>query len=319
MSLLDEIVFQPAAMQPISACESAMSTLVSFGPHGSLRPLQAQAPWMVCHTTPEQAGTKWVDLCSRLNARGLLIECSVPALEKVPVNTIPRRLFRQSIHLPIDVENVHSADLIEITCQSPITSIWGWPPEIESSSNLPAWLNSVRQVIGGQTPLGIGVSDGVDDNAIRAILACKVDFITLHSRGNIEFLVNTLVRIRKAIEASSISTSVCVRTKISSMEQLLKVVALGANAITVDGLLSEIWQSSNSSMSSFLGTRLPAGIAAPAAPCPIAEKLDKLQTSLQQTLQLTGCSSVQALRGSLRAVSPSAAQLACLPLIGMDS
>lgn len=318
MSLFDEIAFQPAPMQPLPASDIPKSTLVSFGPSGNLRPVQAQAPWMVCQTTPERAGAKWVDLCSRLHARGLVIECSVPALEKVPVNSIPRRLFRQSIHMPIDVENVHAADIIEITCQSPVSSSWGWPPEIESSNNLAIWLSSVRQVIGGQTPLGIGVTDGVDESAVRAILSSRVDFITLHSRGSMEFLVNSLVRIRKAIDASGSSTALVVRTKQSSVDQLVKIVALGANAVTVDGLLSDLWQNSSSSMSSFLGTRLPSGIAAPSAPCPIAEKLDKLQTSLESTLQLTGCASVQELRNSLRALTPWAAQLADLKMLGSD-
>ncbi len=316
MSLLDEIVFQPAVMQPLPAAEPTPVTSVSFGPAGSARPLQALAPWMVCHTTPEQAGARWVDLCSRLHARGLFIECSVPALEKVPVTSIPRRLFRQSIHIPIDVENVHAADIIEVTCQSPLSSVWGWPPEIESSSNLPLWLSAVRRVIGGQTPLGIGITDGVGNEAIRAMIDCQVDFITLHSGGSVEFLIETLSRIRRALDATGSTASIIVRTKASSIDHLLKILALGANAVSVDAALSDLWSSGSSSMSSFLGTRLPVGVSAPSAPCPIAERLDKLQGQLLSTMQVTGATSIAGLRQTLRALSTAAARLASVSMIG---
>lgn len=317
MSLLDEIVFQPAAMSPLAPAWAPKSCSVGFGPKHSQRPIQALAPWLVCQTTPEQAGSRWVDLCTRLHQRGLVIECSVAALEKVPVHTIPRRLFRQTIQAPIDVENVHAADIIEITCQSPKSSAWGWPPEIEFVNNLNLWLTAVRRVIGQQTPLGIGVSDAIDDNSIREILNCEIDFVTLHHRGAVEFLVDAIARFRQQIASANSSLTLLVRTRTNSADHLLKIAALSAGAVTVDAHLSDLWQSPGS-MSSFLGTRLPVGVSAPVVACPIAERLDRLQDQLQSALQLTESAGLRDLRKSMRALTPEAAKLARIPMLGGD-
>lgn len=318
MSLLDQIVFIPATMSPIAPLSSPLNLSVSFGPVGSQRPLQVSAPWTMGGATPEIVGSRWGDLCARLNQRGLILECSAAALEQVPVASIPRRLFRQPINAPLDLENIQSADILEITCHSPIQAAWGWPPEIETSENLVHWISSVRRVAGNQTPLGLGLNAGADEATIQTALDASIDFLTIHSDSNMELLVETLTRLRLKIVESKLTLPVIVRNKLKSAEQLIKLLALGAHSVTIDAFLSDIWQTSNatSSMNSFLGARIPTPNVT--VPCPINERLEGLQSKLTEIYNFANATSAGQLHRSLRALTPLAAQLTGLPLLGKN-
>ncbi len=317
MSFLDELVFVPGKMSPLSPSTSLSSASVVFGPRGGARPVQAQAPWIVGQTLPQQAGSQWVDLCTRLSQRGLVLDCPAAALEKVPVSSIPRRLFQQRVNTALDMPNLQSADIVEVTCQSASRSVWGWPPEIESSSNLSNWLSAIRRVIGSQTPIGLGLNVGCDDQAIQTAFDAEADFLTLHASSSIELLAETLGRLRAQRTQAKRNLAIIVRTNSKSIEHLLKILALGASAVTIDGYLSDLWQAAGNSMSSFLGTRIPA--ATPSGPCPIAERIDSLQQKLIELMASTASNNPNDFGQSLRALTPRASQIAALPMLGASS
>ncbi len=317
MSFLDELVFVPGKMSPLSPSAPLSSASVVFGPRGGARPVQAQAPWIVGQTLPQQAGSQWVDLCTRLSQRGLVLDCPAAALEKVPVSSIPRRLFQQRVNTALDMPNLQSADIVEVTCQSALQSTWGWPPEIETTSNLSNWLSAIRRVIGSQTPIGLGLNVGCDDQAIQSACDAETDFLTLHASSSIELLAETLGRLRAQRTQATRNLTIIVRTSSKSIEYLLKILALGASAVTIDGYLSDLWQASGNSMSSFLGTRIPT--ATPSGPCPIAERIDSLQQKLSELMASTASNNTNDLGQSLRALTPRASQIAALPMLGASS
>jgi hypothetical protein len=107
-----------------------------------------------------------------------------------------------------------------------------------------------------------------------------------------------------------------VRTPVKRAEHLVKIISMGASAVTVDGYLADLWQHSAHSVSSFLGTKLPSTVAA--HKCPIAEHLEHLQVKLIDALQTTRSSSPAELTSWLRALTPTAARLANIPLTWDD-
>lgn len=317
MSFLEELVFVPAKMCPLTPSARPSSASVVFGPRGGVRPVQAHAPWIVGQTLPQQAGSQWVDFCTRLSQRGLVLDCPADALEKVPVSSIPRRLFQQRVNTALEMPNLQSADIVEVTCQSASRSVWGWPPEIESSSNLSNWLSAIRRVIGSQTPIGLGLNVGCDDQAIQSACDAEADFLAIHAGTSIELLANTLGRIRALRNQSTNNLTIIVRTNSKSIEHLLKILAMGASAVTIDGYLSDLWQATGTSMSSFLGTRLPTTTTA--GPCPIAERLEAIQQKLNELMASTSSANLNDLCQSLRALTPRASQIACVPMLGASS
>lgn len=316
MSLLDDLLLLDAPFAPIAPLRSSKKTTFSFSASGQSRPLQMGGPWMVCQTSPSRAGGRWPDLCTRLSERGLLLECPVNALEKLPVASIPRRLFRQHVGTTLMLEELQSADVVEITCQLPETSIWGWPPEIGSIEQMAQWLDAVKHVIGRNTPLGLGVNVGIDDQAIEAIIAWPIDFITLYASDVIEFLVDSLGRLRKKLSLLKPQLPILVRTDVKRIDDLLKIIALGGSAVTVDGYLSELWQQpSISAMGGFLTTHVPSSSTGKNS-CQVSGLFEKLHNGLLDAMERTRSSTPTELNASLRALTPTAARLAGIPMIG---
>jgi hypothetical protein len=316
MSLLDEIVFSSSPMAPLPPVPKPAKTSFSLGGKENLRPLQIGGPWMVCNTSPSQAAAKWSDLCTRLSDRGLLLECPVNALEKLPVASIPRRLFRQSVGTSLILEELQSADIVEVTCQHKESGSWGWPPEVDSTASMQDWLASVRHVIGKNTPFGIGVKSGIDQASIEAICNWPIDFVSLRDDGPIELFVDSITRMRIHFHERSKDKPILVRTSNKRADHLLKILSLGASAVTIDGLLADLWQSPSSSPSQggFFGSQISSSTQAKKT-CQVQETLDSLSVKLQEAMRNSGCETLKDLTSSLRALTPTAARLTQIPLL----
>jgi hypothetical protein len=314
MSLLDDIILLPAPLAPLSPHPLQKQATFSLGGQKNSRSLQIGGPWMVGLTSPVQAGGRWLDLCTRLSERGLLLDCSIAALEKLPVASIPRRLFRQRVGTPLNLDELQSADVVEVSCQQSSSGIWGWPPEVDSTQRMSDWLGAVRHVIGQNTPFGLGVHAGIDDQSLQAIIHWPIDFISLYAENATELLVDSIAKLRVQWKTQNLQIPLLVRAPLKRAEHLVKIISMGASAVTVDGYLAELWQHSAHSVSSFLGTKLPSTVATPK--CPIAEHLEQLQVKLIEALQTTRSSGPAELVSWLRALTPTAARLANIPLLG---
>lgn len=316
MSLLDDILLFPAPLAPLSPLAAQYQTSFSLGGKENSRPLQIGGQWVVGQTTPIQTAGRWPDLCARISERGLLLDCHVAALEELPVASIPRRLFRQPVGTSIMLDDLQSADVVEITCQAPGSNIWGWPPEVDSNERMSEWVNSVRHLVGKNTPFGLGVVAGVDDKSIQALSNWPIDFITLYSDGAIELLVDSVSNLRTQLKKLNQQLPIIVRTAVKRVDHLIKIISLGASAVTIDGYLADVWkQPATSSKGGFLGTQLPT-TGATKIKCPVREHLDTLQAKLLEALQTTRSRSPSELTASLRALTPTAARLARIPMTG---
>ena len=177
------------------------------------------------------------------------------------------------------------------------------------------WLNSVRCVVGKITPVGLGLHAAIDANTIDLISTWPVDFIAVHDQGAVELLIGSVSSLRTQMESWEKRLPIIVETSIKRVEHLVKLIALGVSAVSVDGCLTDIWtQSTSATVNSFLGKPLPTVSAN--KKCPIATLLEILQAKLVESMQLTRSTSLSSLANSLLALSPVASRMARIPMVG---
>jgi hypothetical protein len=309
MSILDEMVFCPERLTPLKPIKQRLDLSVTLAGNQGGRATTLQGPWLVSSTLPTHTGANWQELCGQLNERGLLLECTLASLDKIPVTTVPRRIYSQLVGRSLDFENLHTADVVELKCYSGDNS-WGWPPEIEKAEFLCDWLAAVRRVIGVHTPLGLGVCAGVDDAALQLMLALGLDFISIYQQDSLELLVDTLARIGRMKQlAESQKIPIVVRGEFNRTDDLVKLLALGAQLITIDGYLAELWTQTRALSGSYLNSHLPS-MATNTTSSLIEQRLSSLDNSLAKVMTNAGANSLAELKARLIGLTDRAQKIA---------
>lgn len=309
MSLLDEIVFGHEQFGVVPPVMQSMNLGVELGGEYGARRMILGGPWLVGSTFPQKTAGRWPDLCARLAERNLLVACHAKSFEGL--SAAPRRLATQTIGFQLELDDLQAADLVELKCQT-IEGRWGWPPEIQRPGNWPDWLDTVRSVLGSTTPLGLGLCAGADDASLRVALSSGIHFIAVHHVGALELLIDTLSRANRLRQQAGLRVAIIARTKARSAADLTKLLALGADLVTIDEYLEESWQ--QSSQKSYLGITLPT--SGTTTTCPIGRKLDELQTELESTLTAADATTIVQLRKAVIALTESAARIATIRMIG---
>lgn len=242
--LLDELVFvrPPLAWTPqASPCDYSHTLQVA----GTEHQLQFASPWFLRHLPAELNGQHWSLLCPLLRKHHVSVYCAVEKFEGVPAAAVPIRLSQRNVGEPLRSLDFKSADAFEVTCQTAASLAgWRWPSELGEPARLPALLSTLRVAAGGTTPIGIGLPLGAATGDIDACLAAPVDFVSLidDSSGGAAadetLLVESLVRTRhRCVEQGQPQLPILLAADIQQPDHLLKLLALGATAVSIDGLL----------------------------------------------------------------------------------
>ncbi len=301
--LLSELCFAQCEL-PISTgtMERAKSSLTrTLSVNGSGRELQISLPYFVRRLAPSVLGSLWIPFCGLLRQHGIPIFSSVNGLKEVPAANVPARLAMRYIDEPIDALELTTADAFELACRDRLGRTWGWSSELRTEQ-LGALVCAVREAAGGDTPIGIGLPLGGPIEDMRRVLAADVDFISLIGRSpRLEATdIASIVQCRTtAGELDKSNLTILVSAPISDQEQAHKLLALGASAVCIDGLLRPLFsevskvRTSSDSAAGMLSGMMPAVSHKQPQLTAISTALAEYRQQLADRLQSVGASDLR--------------------------
>ncbi len=241
-SILDELTWIPPAMG-FRGAAPASSMSIAFSTRDSQRNLRVGSPWFIRSLLPEQFGKHWSESCGLLRRKEIPIFCSADMLQKVPAKDLPVRFAVRNNSQPLRVLDLKTADILELDCRDSQDCHWSWPLEVGTLARLPSFVGAVRQAAGGTTPIGLSLPVGVHKADLASCIQAQVDFLTLIDDGDSQLggdglLIESLASTRALlIKAGQPQLPVLVVTSPQSIEHALKLLAIGATAISLDSLL----------------------------------------------------------------------------------
>lgn len=241
LTLLDELdyVQAPLVRTLETPQNSAHSLAQTISISGSSRTVALRAPYFTRSLGPVDLGAAWAPFCNTLRQHGIPIFASVDAFANVPAASVPARWSGRTVDEPFDPDELSTADLFEIACHDRARRQWKWPSEI-GSDRIGGLLRSVREASGGDTPIGISLPLGCHLNDVQHCVSADVDFICLTSRfARFEASdLHNLVQCRMlASHLNRPRLPLLVTAPIVDIEQLHKLLALGASAVSLDDIL----------------------------------------------------------------------------------
>ncbi len=260
LQLLDELEFVQAelstgAKQATLAPALPVPISVSGSPHAHVIP----SPFFIRSLNPLDLSAAWRTFCALLRKHGVPIFSPVPALSKVPASEVPARWSGRDFGRPFALDELTTADLFEVRCHDQSRQRWQWPSEIQpsevsstaepmsgpGSDTLASLLSSVRLVAGGDVPIGVCLPLGCHSNDLRRCLSADLDFISLVSR-RAELSASDLcglVHCRQLCEElNRPRLPVLVSAPVARLDQAIKLIALGATAVSIDTIVKPIIQ-----------------------------------------------------------------------------
>ncbi len=287
---------------------------------------------------PQNATSIWL---ATLRTLGVFATAESPSFSDLPLNRIPKRvlpIYPDSFPAP---EEFDTADAIELQLMVPQTlpppsTPSGWwkrqlPYDATSLTMLVKKLDAIRYSLPHPLPVGIAITKGRIDEDFPMIVRAKPDFVSIVD-GNFPRNEPSVPdcwyaqRSRKlAAESDQASLPIFIEADVETGDEAIKLLAMGATAITVDSIfhrVNEEFRKSNQreSYSSGLGgLSLPTSTMAPTAKLEqsFSAEIQRLQGEMKQILESQQISSVQEVRSEwLVALTPDAARLTGLPLLG---
>lgn len=328
-AVLDEIVFQAAPLgepAPTAAPSLAVHVPVAAAYKGFSQPVP-----LFARRPPVSANEPhWPAYCGLLKDFGVPLQTTVEALESLSVAHVPLRLAKRKLDEAFEFLELETAEAIEISCfaSTPGGTLAQLPPEAAAWHELKTLIECVRDLSGGATPIGLGLLIGDVDADVANALAAGADFVILEysntdqelAPAEFDVLVWSVVAAR----------SVCVRTgaprfpiyldaPVTRSDDLIKLLALGATAVSIDGLartsLPVVYRTAAMPQGMLSGI---GGLSTQSVPSlkPLESRLTALIESLKtRLLQLQLAHVSQMSRDHLRALSEQAARLSGVRLL----
>lgn len=345
-SVLDYLVFRADSVEAQSAwtIREVPSTTVYVSSKARDDGLKLPVPLFSRRPAvrPHQVG--WSEFCSLLRRFGIPVYATVTAFESLPAASTPSRFGVRYADYPLEELEITTADAFEIVCRrgavNEIEDLRNrdtellpstWPLEVRDQSQLISLVALLSDVSGGDTPIGIGLPIGTPSSDIEAAIQCGFDFITLElvdesiilESALIDLAAHAVVTAREVARSlGKENYSLFLDLPIDSSERLIRFLALGASAVTVDGLVALVVAEQSQSVSTSLGRGMLSGISAPSVHprMSFAELEIALQSLLQRlrnVLSTCGCSGLGRFdRTCLLATHSSASKLTGTPLLG---
>jgi hypothetical protein len=345
-ALLDDLELVPATLETLSS--------LRFQPPGSLafqlpaptgrRVLTRPVPLFSRRPPLDMRSPLWPAYCQLLKELGIALYASHQSLEQLPVASVPVRFGFRAAAEPLERLELETAEAFELSCALDVNPALEYcepkpvngatrgpetfpaiPLELSHCSEMPALLTAIRELADGSTPVGIGLHAGHVAHDVRWAANAGADFIVLEFPGNLpsqslagESLTLAVAHARDTLQQLPRPLPLLVDAPLSDPEDIGKLLALGATAVSVDQLIAATLPAP--ARPSPLSQGLLSGLAAH-VPTP-APDLSAARSRLTQTLDLLRwqimsagvrhCSELHV--AHLRARSPRMAELSGAPL-----
>lgn len=336
-SVLDALVFQAVPLgEPLPKWPPDLSrqvNCVSAQAVGAVvaKPFLQAAPLFARRSPMPSGDVNWPAYCGLLRDSGISLQTNFSEVESLSDVNVPLRIVRRGYDEGFDWLDLSSADAIVLDCVATFSGhrCSRLPLETAGWHELKQLIESLRQVVGPGTPIGLGMLAGDIYTDVSNALAARVDYVILDfveftqaSPAALDHLAWSVVAARNACaQSGSPSFPIFIDAPLTNIEHVIKLLALGATALSVDGLTaSAVPQAAPTSLPVPKG--LLSGIGSLPVKSnasnvqPIAAKLEELLSCLRARLfqqHLTRISSLG--RDHLRALDASAAQLCAVKML----
>lgn len=335
-SVLDALVFHAVPLgEPLPKWPPALSVqvncnVVHSSSHSQAKPYSQQAPLFARRSPMASSDVNWPAYCGLLRDLGVPLQSSFSEVESLSDVNVPLRMIRRDYDEGFDFADLTSADSVLLDCAATYNGnrCSRLPLETAGWHELKQLVEGLRQVVGVRTPIGLGMLAGDIYTDVSNALAARVDFVMLEfpefrtaSNAALSHLAWCVVAARNACaQSGSPAFPVFVDAPLTNMEHMIKLLALGGTALSLDGLAA-----------SALPSAIPASVPLPkgllsgigtlpvkSAPnvLPLASKLDELMGRIRAQVFQQQLSSISMLnRDHLRALDETAARLCAVKLL----
>ena len=332
-AVIDDIVFQAAPLgERAAAWPPLLSVHLSAGTHhkGFTQPL----PLFARRAPMPPGDANWAAYCGLLKDLGIPLQTTAASLESLSVANVPVRFARRGCDEGFDALELETAEAIEISCgrRLPSATIAQFPLEISAWHELKLLIDTLRELSSSGTSIGLGLVAGDVGADIANALAARADFVILEmpsasihtepSAAELDVLVWSAVAARAAcIHANAPGFPIYVDAALTRADDLIKLLALGASAVSIDALAHACLPPTTAPAASYPKGMLSGigGLPKPAAAnvSPLENRLTGLIAALKSRLQQQQLGNVHDLGlNQLRALSEGAARLAAIQLLG---
>lgn len=339
-SVLDALVFQaiplgeplPKGPLDLSVQLASGSSLATANP--VIRAFTQAAPLFARRSPMTSQDLNWPAYCGLLRDSGVPLQTSFSEVESLSDVNVPLRMVRRGYDEGFDLTDVTSADTVLIDCVATLSGnrCSRLPLETAGWHELKQLVESLRQVVGLGTPVGLGMLAGDIYTDVSNALAARVDYVVLEfaefsnsSNAAVNHLAWSVVAARNACaQSGSPKFPIFVDAPLTNVANVIKLLALGATAMCIDALAA-----------SALPAAVPASMPVPkgllsgigSLPVkttpnvqPIATKLDELLGQIRTRLfqqRLAGIGMLN--RDHLRALNENAARLCAVKMLEHES
>lgn len=330
---IDDLIFRLASLDA-SRGANVVSLQVEFDRQVGAKTFAQSVPLLARRPPFASNHPLWPAYCALLKQLGVPLQTIAASLESLAVADVPLRFARRELDEGFDCLELETAEAIEISCAG--TGTLGrapqFPLEISAWHELKSLIDTLRELSTSQTPIGLGMVAGDVHTDIGNALAAGADFIILEfphratsqepTADDLDTLLWSVVAARGAVEQTGrLHYPLYVDAGLARIDDLIKILALGASAVVIDTLVSHSLTAPVASpsvphqgMLAGIGG-LPKASTAPSI-APLAQKLEQFVEALRFRLRQQGLSHVRELTSQhLRATTHDAARLANVSLL----
>lgn len=330
-AVIDDIVFQAAPLGERAASwppSLAVHLPTATGQKGFTQPL----PFFARSAALGVTDINWPAYCNLLKDFGIPLATTAASLDSLSVANVPARFTRREADEGFDALELETAEAIVISCSRRLPSGWvaEFPLEVSAWHELKVLIDTLRELAPSSTPIGLAVAAGDVSADVSNALAARADFVILEqppvlatelTTAEIDLLVWNVAAARAACtQAGAGAFPIFVEAALTRADDLIKILALGASAVSIDAVARSCLVSSAAATPAPAKGMLSGIGALPKATQPNVGPLHKELTGLVDAVisrlrqqQLSRIEDLSA--GHLRALSVPAARLAGIALL----
>lgn len=335
-SVLDGLVFQAMPLgEPLPKWPPDLSVQVICSVPGaanqpSPKPFVQATPFFARRSPVASSDVNWPAYCGLLRDMGISLHTGFSEVESLSDVNVPMRIASRGYDQGFDLPDVTSADAVLLDC---VAGLGGQrcshlPLETAGWHELKQLVECMRQVVGRGTPIGLGILAGDIYADVSNALAARVDYVILEfaefskdSTAALDLLAWSVVAARNAcVQSGAPKFPIYIDAPLTNIEHMVKLLALGATALSLDGLTA-----------SALPTAAPTSVPVPkgllsgigSLPVKTAPNVQPLVARLEELLgrvrarvfqqHLTGLNLLG--REHLRALNETAARLCAVKML----
>ena len=297
--------------------------------------------WTRIATCPEfsqSAPRAWL---SALRLVGAFAVAEAGDLAEIPLNRMPKRVLPIFPNSFPSAEEFDTADAVEIQfsllrpTEIPVPNGYAQqrllPYDCPTLALFQKKFEAIRNTLTHDVPVGMAMVKGRLEEELPSLLQVKPDFVSLIDarQPRIEPCIPDgwfAQRARSIATAAGLaSLPIFIESDVRSGEEIVKLVALGATAVTLDSIYLDVHRDFRKSLqrdsipSGLGGLSLPTSTVPPMAKLEqsFVGELQAIQQGIRYSLETLGVSTIQDLRPDcLIALTDEASRLTGLPFLG---